>query len=48
MNQFTILVSILTTVAVVLMILRTLVENSNRQAIRIPVREEPVEDSKKR
>ena len=46
MTQVVILVPLLTTFAAMLMILRNLVENSNRQAVRVRVREEPVEDSK--
>jgi hypothetical protein len=46
MTQVAILVPLLTTFAVMLMILRNLVENTNRQAVRVRVRDEPVEDSK--
>jgi hypothetical protein len=48
MTQIAILIPFLTTFAIVMMILRNRGENSYRQAVRIRVREEPVENSKKR
>ena len=48
MTQIAILVPLLTTFAVIAMILRNRIKNTNRQAIRVRVRKEPVETSKKR
>ena len=48
MTQIAILVSLLTMLAVVLMILRIGIENSKRQVVRVRVREEPLGNSKER